>query len=363
MHMDLPPSKKTLKPFHDGILALILISTIAGAAHAQSYNFTMLDHPLAVLGTYPQGISGNRIVGVYYTSGYVSHGFIYDGTNYTTLDVPGSELTNIKGISGNRMVGYFGDTLGTHGFLYDGTNFTTLDDTNAQFGAHGTFACGISGTNIVGYFENTNLFHGFVYNGTSFKTIDYPAAVYGTYLQGIDGTNMVGLGYDIAIGNGHSFIYNGTSFTTLSNSVGAVDAFGISGGKIVGYAFDGSTDHGFIYDGTNYTTLDYPLAPLTAIYGIDGNNLVGIYFDSGGIAHGFLARVTTPAPRLTISLGTSTVTLQWPTDATGFNLYQITNLMAVSWSLVPIVPTTSASNKSVTLPLDSTNRLFRLQNP
>ncbi len=215
----------------------------------------------------------------------------------------------------------------------------------------------------MGYFENTNVYHGFVYNGTSFKTVDYPGAVYGTFLQGIDGTNMVGLGYDVAIGNGHSFIYNGTSFTTLSNTVGAVDAFGISGGKIVGYAYDGDTDHGLIYDGTSYTTLDYPLAPLTAIYGIDGNNLVGIYFDSGGLAHGFAARVATLLPRLTIALGTGEVVLQWPTNAAGFSLEQATNLPTVSWSAVSVIPTPSNTNYSVMVSVDSTNRFFRLHKP
>jgi len=45
------------------------------------------------------------------------HGFIYDGTTYTTLDVPGAISTYAWGIDGGNIVGVYSDDSGTHGFL------------------------------------------------------------------------------------------------------------------------------------------------------------------------------------------------------------------------------------------------------
>lgn len=337
----------------------------ASKACSQTYTFSPLDHPSGVNGTAAQGIFSNKVVGVYYDSNVVSHGFVYDGTNYQTIDPPGSQLTNLRGIYGNRLVGYFANALGTHGFMFDGTNYTTLDDPHATAGTHGTYAYGINSNNkIAGYYVSNNIPHGFTFDGTNYVTLDYPTGTFGTYVQGIYGTNIVGLGYDIALGSGHSFLYNGSSFTTLSNSVGAVDAFGISAnGTIVGYSYDGTTDHGFVYSGTNYATIDYPLSTLTAIYGIDGNNIVGLYYDNLSHAHGFMGRAVIARPTLTITRGTGVVLLQWPTNATGFGLQFTTNLPANSWSNLNVIPTTTNTNYLVTFPLDSTNRFFRLHNP
>jgi len=53
--------------------------------------------------TYPYGIDGGNIVG-YYSDGS-THGFIYDGTTYTTLNVPGADSTRAYGIDGSNIVG------------------------------------------------------------------------------------------------------------------------------------------------------------------------------------------------------------------------------------------------------------------
>src|SRR5208283_1634209 len=74
--------------------------------------------------------------------------------SYQTLDDPlAVYLTYANGISGDKIVGWYRDSSGGyHGFLYNGSEYTTLDDPNAvtqtRGGYGGTFVNGISGTNI-----------------------------------------------------------------------------------------------------------------------------------------------------------------------------------------------------------------------
>jgi len=160
------------------------------------------------------GISGNNIVGFYGPDNYYfpnissGHGFIYNilTSTYTTLDDPlGVDGTYALGISGNNIVGYYVDGSSyLHGFLYNGTTYTTLDDpfasefNNPSYGANGgTFASGISGNNIVGYYEDdSGEDHGFV---TTFypqptPLLDDPLSGVGLHSEafGIDGNNVVG---------------------------------------------------------------------------------------------------------------------------------------------------------------------------
>ena len=48
------------------------------------------------------------------------HGFIYDGINWGTLDFPGAINTQILGIDGNTIVGYYeADNGYDYGFVYE----------------------------------------------------------------------------------------------------------------------------------------------------------------------------------------------------------------------------------------------------
>ena len=69
--------------------------------------------------------------------------------------------TVAKGVSGNNIVGsYLDSSGGSHGFLYNGTTYTTIDD---PLGMGGTFLNGIDGSNIVGsYVDSSGQNHGFV---------------------------------------------------------------------------------------------------------------------------------------------------------------------------------------------------------
>jgi hypothetical protein len=46
-----------------------------------------------------------------------THGFLYNGSTYTPLNVPGAMATQAWGISGTSIVGWYTDATGDHGFL------------------------------------------------------------------------------------------------------------------------------------------------------------------------------------------------------------------------------------------------------
>jgi hypothetical protein len=310
---------------------LVLLSLGATPGFAQT--FTTLDDPLGVNGTWASGIAGNNVVGSYKDSSGATHGFLFNGSSYAPLDDPsaanvglyhGIETinpgTHACGISGGNIVGYYtGSTGEAHGFLYDGSSYVTLDD---PLGAYGTYAFGVSGGNVVGvYLDSSRHNHGFLYNGSSYTTLDDPLAANDTVPSGISGNNIVG-NYLSTSGAALGFLYDGTSYTTLYGPSGNVGIWpsGISGSNIVGsYTASGGFGaqylFGFLYNGSCYTSVDDPLeahgpGPVgacgTAVAGIDGNSIVGVYNNSTG-AHSFVA--TVPEPSTIALLGASAIGL------------------------------------------------------
>jgi hypothetical protein len=77
----------------------------------------------------------------------------------TSFDVPGAAGTDITRMQGSNIVGDYVDATGTHGFLYDGSTWTTLD----MPGSNTTVVYGIDGNTLVGsYLDADGLNHGFV---------------------------------------------------------------------------------------------------------------------------------------------------------------------------------------------------------
>ena len=206
-----------------------------------------------------------------------STGYARAGT-WTTLDAPGAfgEATEVFGISGNNLVGKYEDAHGFfHGFIYNGTSWTTLQ----MPGGADVCPYGIDGSNVVG----SHSIDGFLYNldTQSWTTPpSVPGGSYGTDIYGIDGSSLVGKYYDW-YDYSHGIFYNGTSWTILDKP-GAEETSiqGIEGSKFVGdyHTSDGHI-HGFLYDlnAKSGTTIDKEGAVLTYITGIDGSNLVGYY--------------------------------------------------------------------------------------
>jgi probable HAF family extracellular repeat protein len=149
----------------------------ASGAHGFIYDpsnmanpFTTLDAPLAFGDTEATGVNdAGQVVGLYIDVDNAIHGFLYNpnGGGYTILDDPlntdASAGTEPGGINNaGQIVGNYTDASGTHGFLYSGGFFITIDDpvANSQ-----TVANGINNKNqIVGTLFNNALSqnHGFL---------------------------------------------------------------------------------------------------------------------------------------------------------------------------------------------------------
>ncbi|MCR4287624.1 MAG: PEP-CTERM sorting domain-containing protein, partial [Deltaproteobacteria bacterium] len=64
------------------------------------------------------GINDTGNVAGYYGDGTGTHGFTYDGSTYSTLNVPGASGTHAFGINDTGSVaGYYSDGTGSHGFI------------------------------------------------------------------------------------------------------------------------------------------------------------------------------------------------------------------------------------------------------
>ena len=109
------------------------------------------------------GIYDNKIIGNYFSvAEHRYRGFIYSEGVWTTLEMaPESYITYYNGISGNNLIGvYYSSTLGDHGFLYDGKTWTTIDGPNGEY----LRPYGISGDNVVGLYHDGYRYHGFELN-------------------------------------------------------------------------------------------------------------------------------------------------------------------------------------------------------
>jgi probable HAF family extracellular repeat protein len=205
----------------------------SGNYHGFLYNgstWTILSAPGAVQ-TQAFGISGGKIYGSYQDSSGFSHGFIYDGSTWTTLDVPpsppdgnmtsGGETFLFDG-DGSNIVGYYTDiTYDEQGFLYNGSTWSTFD----MPGAIKTGPTGISGGRIVGeYIDSSNKGHSFIY------TISEPAKQ----------ASFQGLG-DLPGGAYHSAAYsisaNGSVVVGQSESASGTEAFRWENGVMTGLGY------------------------------------------------------------------------------------------------------------------------------
>src|SRR5438067_658662 len=147
-----------------------------------------------------------------------------------------------------QLVGAFADGAGVHGFLDTNGLLTTIDFPGANHRL--TYASGINNAGqVVGFFDDISGEHGFLDTNGVFTSIDFPGG-------------------------------------TFTRAYGINDA-----GQIVGGT---GGCHGFVYTNGVFTTFDFPGAACTT--GLAINNLGqvgGVYYDSVGRAHGFVA---TPVP-------------------------------------------------------------------
>ena len=293
-------------------LGCLMLLGMPAAGASVGYTFTTLFDPLAAGSTLLRSISGNTIVGSYGDMKGVTHGLIYDGSEFTTLDDPlASNGTTATGISGSTITGfYYANNSPAQGFVYNGSVFTTLDNplasTDLRFGTPGTFPQAVSNGTIVGYYQGgpypSYLIHGFIYNGSAFATLDDPLAsnapgIGGTWATGVSGKIVVGY-YWNGTGITHGFVYDGSTYTNLDDPLAPNEPGfgtypeGISGNTIVGTYLDHTGGHGFVYNGSTFTTLDDPLTGP----GMPGPNTV-VNGVSGDTLIGYFDQQNTPYRR------------------------------------------------------------------
>ena len=256
------------------------------------------------------GINSGNVVGWYNQSG-ADHGFRYDGSTWTTIEVPGARNTYAQGISGNKIVGYCNSQTYNHmGFLYDGANWTRFSAPGAEM----TFAYAIEGSNIVGRYQDaaSGNYYGFLYNGSTWTTLNAPGAIQ-TEASGISNGKIYGF-YQDSSQFCHGFIYDGSTWTTLNVPSGGGDGntpaggetfvFDGDGSNIVGYYTDlNYNEQGFLYNGSTWSNLDMPGAIQTGPTGISGDKIVGTYVDSSYQSHSFVYTIPEPASALLIGMG------------------------------------------------------------
>jgi hypothetical protein len=156
------------------------------------------------------GITNRGVLAGYYGDESGRHGFIDDGRELVTVDVPGSTTTAVTSINDARTVtGTYWSPDGTtqRGFLRDARGgFTWLDSPAATGGvSRGTVPTDLTnGGTVVGYTFVTDdagltVSHGFVWKHGRFTAFDAPGATTsapvhsGTQLLGVDNAgNMVG---------------------------------------------------------------------------------------------------------------------------------------------------------------------------
>src|SRR5262249_45345122 len=137
--------------------------------------------------------------------------FLYDGTNISTLAVPGASQTTATAVSGNNIAGLYWDGAGQHVFVKSGSTYNTL---NVPGGTSPPQVTGISGNTIVGYYNGAGGSQvGYAYDGTTLKTLMFPGAL-GTTVYGSSGSLIVGAYSDGKAG--HSFIYDGSNYSSFN---------------------------------------------------------------------------------------------------------------------------------------------------
>jgi len=291
-----------------GVSAPERAELVGQAGRGVGTTFVSFDPPGSALTLATDINTRGEIVGRYMSAGK-THGFLRepDGT-ISTIDYPGSGFTVAASINdAGAISGWY--TLPAapavrHGFVLQGSVFTSLDPAGATF----TNALGISESgDVVGRFctavtcrpVGSGDFHGFLYQDGGFVVLDVPGATETDAFK--EQANGAVVGGFMESGVGGLFVYRSGTFTTFTlpngKNVSLDDGGTNSRGDIVGTYCDlpGACfvgpfqEHGFLWSGGELTTIDYPGAQATSAVGInEQGDIVGGYIDANGHPSGYL---------------------------------------------------------------------------
>jgi len=329
----------------------------------------------------PLMLSGNLLYGTASTSGAYGNGTLFaintDGTGFRTLhsfsSTTGSASTNTDGIA-----------------PYGGLAMSSSSD--VLFGVG--FAGGSAGKGTV-FSIGTN--------GSNFITLHNFAATTGNTATNADGSNpwsgllLVGdflygttiLGGNFGVGTVFSIKVDGTQFANL-HSFSSIDGASPYGGLVLstsGYTLYGTTIHGGIstngvvysinVDGTGFSVLHSFSATSVApsinedgatpygglVLSASGDTLYGAAGGGGTSGGGTIFGITLPPanpPSLSIVSSGSNVNLLWPIDAVGYGLQSSANLGTSNWNQISSIPVITNGQKSVILPITTSQTYYRL---
>jgi uncharacterized membrane protein len=257
--------------------------------------------------------NSGQIVGEYFNTLGIRHGFLLSNGTFTTITFPGASFTRAVGING------YGDIVGDyilagsgssneHGYLLRGGALTSISFPNAD----ATIAEGINkNADIVGWYVNPKGTHGFLLSGGAFTSIDFPGADAFTQAWKINDGGEIAGRYQGGDSKYHVFTLSNGSFSSVPDFPGAVQVapgsfnedggLNNAGGIVSTYCNSnpctgfGTLTHGegneqgFLLSGGVFTTIDFPGAVATEPLGVnDSGDIVGFYGDASLRAHGFL---------------------------------------------------------------------------
>lgn len=352
----------------------VFVISTNGTGLLNLYNFSALS----------TNFPGTNVDGAYPDAGLLLSG----STLYGTANVGGSAgVGNIFAVNTN------------------GAGFTNLHNFSVDDGQYPAANLILSGGTLYGMTSGGGVFHsGNIFsantNGTGFTNLFNFPSISGVLFSNSDGAFPVGSlllsgntlygnaqeGGDA--GNGTVFKINtdGAGFTVLhtfsvtsgalaANSDGAAPQAELilSNGVLYGTTeYGGAGGSGTVFrlntDGTGFATL-YSFTSVDAVTrtNSDGAHPVGGLVLSGGVlygtasaggaaGYGTIFSLLVP-PVLSIQLSGTNAILTWPTDVTGFSLQTTTNLAP------PVVWSALGGQYSVTNPVSSKQRFFRLIHP
>jgi uncharacterized membrane protein len=297
-------------------IAAAALALLATLAHATSYQFTSLAAPD---GGSAQVFDVNNLGQIALTAvGNAPRGYIYSGGTYTTLAGPAGALGfNALGLSDNGVVvGSFYNTLvidpdtgesfagPDNGYIFDGSSYTALNVP----GADATQPRGVSpdGRYVAGFYSTVNGNRAFLFDRTSgsFTDLSTPDSRF-TIAQGINaagtlvgsdfivtagGPSRPGFTYDIATGVRTDTVLPGYLRTAFRD----IDSSGLMVGWVLSTDANGDgVFTGIVGAGGVFDTLSMPGAVSTYLEGVnDAGWLTGNY----AIGQDFFGFVAVPVP-------------------------------------------------------------------
>jgi hypothetical protein len=259
------------------------------ARRAKVYKFATADYPGADASRIFDTNTQTQVGAFEFTGAGPETAFTVKGNVYQILDIPGSRGSVATTITTAGVIGgVFADTSGLHGFIDQAGTFTSVDVPGADI----TEVADINDNGaIVGDYIDTSD-HGYVDNNGVFTAIDVPGAIATAATSINSNGDIVGIYTDAT--TTHSFLLKGGTFTTLDFPLStSTSAFGINdSGEIAGNYNDvAGVSHGFTYSGGAWSTVDVVGATAMEIHHLKNNGVItgDILDDLGGI-HGIRGR-------------------------------------------------------------------------